>query len=32
MSEQGWKDFLAADGLDDWVVLHKRQRIPDAVV
>jgi 4a-hydroxytetrahydrobiopterin dehydratase len=22
MSEQGWKDFLAADGLDDWVVLH----------
>jgi 4a-hydroxytetrahydrobiopterin dehydratase len=22
MSEPGWKDFLAADGLDDWVVLH----------
>ena len=22
MSEQGWKDFLAADGLDDWAVLH----------
>ena len=22
MSEQGWKDFLAADGLDDWIVLH----------
>lgn len=22
MSEQGWKAFLAADGLDDWVVLH----------
>jgi 4a-hydroxytetrahydrobiopterin dehydratase len=22
MSEQGWQDFLAADGLDDWVVLH----------
>jgi 4a-hydroxytetrahydrobiopterin dehydratase len=22
MSEQGWRDFLAADGLDDWVVLH----------
>jgi 4a-hydroxytetrahydrobiopterin dehydratase len=22
MSEQGWKDFLAADGVDDWVVLH----------
>jgi 4a-hydroxytetrahydrobiopterin dehydratase len=22
VSEQGWKDFLAADGLDDWVVLH----------
>ena len=22
MSEQGWRDFLAADGLDDWVILH----------
>ena len=22
MSEQGWRSFLAADGLDDWVVLH----------
>ena len=22
MSEQGWRDFLGADGLDDWVVLH----------
>jgi 4a-hydroxytetrahydrobiopterin dehydratase len=22
MSEQGWKDFLAAEGLEDWVVLH----------
>ena len=22
MSEQGWHDFLAADGVDDWVVLH----------
>jgi 4a-hydroxytetrahydrobiopterin dehydratase len=22
MSEQGWKHFLAADGVDDWVVLH----------
>jgi 4a-hydroxytetrahydrobiopterin dehydratase len=22
MSEQGWKAFLAAEGLDDWVVLH----------
>jgi hypothetical protein len=20
MSVQGWRDFLAADGLDDWVV------------
>jgi 4a-hydroxytetrahydrobiopterin dehydratase len=20
--EQGWRDFLAADGVDDWVVLH----------
>jgi 4a-hydroxytetrahydrobiopterin dehydratase len=22
MSEQGWQGFLAADGVDDWVVLH----------
>jgi 4a-hydroxytetrahydrobiopterin dehydratase len=22
MSEQGWKQFLGAEGLDDWVVLH----------
>jgi 4a-hydroxytetrahydrobiopterin dehydratase len=22
MSDQGWKEFLASDGLDDWVVLH----------
>ena len=22
MSEQGWQDFLAARGVDDWVVLH----------
>jgi 4a-hydroxytetrahydrobiopterin dehydratase len=22
MSEQGWREFLSADGLDDWVVLH----------
>ena len=22
MSEQGWRDFLSADGIDDWVVLH----------
>jgi 4a-hydroxytetrahydrobiopterin dehydratase len=22
MSEEGWKAFLAADGVDDWVVLH----------
>jgi len=22
MSEQGWREFLAADGLDDWVVLY----------
>ncbi|HEY7564615.1 MAG TPA: VOC family protein [Acidimicrobiia bacterium] len=22
MSEQGWRDFLAVEGLDDWVVLH----------
>ena len=22
MSEQGWREFLAADGVGDWVVLH----------
>ncbi|HEX2221141.1 MAG TPA: VOC family protein [Candidatus Limnocylindria bacterium] len=22
MSEQGWRDFLGADGVEDWVVLH----------
>ena len=22
MSEGGWQEFLAADGIDDWVVLH----------
>ncbi len=22
MSEQGWKEFLVASGVDDWVVLH----------
>jgi 4a-hydroxytetrahydrobiopterin dehydratase len=22
MSEQGWQTFLAADGVEDWVVLH----------
>jgi 4a-hydroxytetrahydrobiopterin dehydratase len=22
MSEQGWREFLAAKGVDDWVVLH----------
>jgi 4a-hydroxytetrahydrobiopterin dehydratase len=22
MNDQGWHDFLAADGVDDWVVLH----------
>ncbi len=22
MSEQGWRSFLAAEGVDDWVVLH----------
>jgi 4a-hydroxytetrahydrobiopterin dehydratase len=22
MSEAGWKAFLAADGVDDWAVLH----------
>jgi 4a-hydroxytetrahydrobiopterin dehydratase len=23
MSEQGWRDFLVAGGVDDWVVLHR---------
>ena len=22
VSEQGWREFLAAEGVDDWVVLH----------
>ncbi len=22
MSEQGWREFLSADGIDDWVILH----------
>src|SRR5688500_13290236 len=22
MNDRGWHDFLAADGVDDWVVLH----------
>ena len=22
MSEKGWHEFLAAEGVDDWVVLH----------
>ena len=22
MREQGWREFLSADGIDDWVVLH----------
>jgi 4a-hydroxytetrahydrobiopterin dehydratase len=22
MSEQGWRDFLTAEGVEDWVVLH----------
>ncbi|HEX5671737.1 MAG TPA: hypothetical protein VFY46_03350, partial [Acidimicrobiia bacterium] len=22
MSERGWQEFLAAEGVDDWVVLH----------
>lgn len=26
MSEQGWRELLAADGIDDWVVLHRRGR------
>jgi 4a-hydroxytetrahydrobiopterin dehydratase len=22
VSEQGWREFLAAEGVEDWVVLH----------
>ncbi|HYI23172.1 MAG TPA: VOC family protein [Candidatus Limnocylindrales bacterium] len=22
MSEEGWRDFLSADGVEDWVILH----------
>ena len=22
MSSQGWRDFLEADGVEEWVVLH----------
>jgi 4a-hydroxytetrahydrobiopterin dehydratase len=22
MTEQGWRDFLSADGVDDWAILH----------
>jgi 4a-hydroxytetrahydrobiopterin dehydratase len=22
MSEQGWRNFLSADGIDDWVIVH----------
>jgi 4a-hydroxytetrahydrobiopterin dehydratase len=22
MSEQGWREFLSADGIDEWVILH----------
>jgi 4a-hydroxytetrahydrobiopterin dehydratase len=22
MSEQGWREFLSADGIDDWVIVH----------
>jgi hypothetical protein len=22
VSEQGWREFLSADGVEDWVVLH----------
>jgi len=22
MSEQGWREFLSAEGINDWVVLH----------
>jgi 4a-hydroxytetrahydrobiopterin dehydratase len=22
MSEQGWREFISADGIDDWVILH----------
>ena len=37
MSEQGWRDFLSADGVDDWVILHggptavfKVENLPEA--
>lgn len=23
MSEKGWRKFLGAEGVDDWVVLHR---------
>ena len=29
MSWQGWRDFLAADGVEDWVVLHGGALIAD---
>ncbi len=22
MSEQGWREFLSADGVEDWVIVH----------
>ena len=28
MSEQGWHGFLAAEGVDDWVVLHGQMEAP----
>jgi 4a-hydroxytetrahydrobiopterin dehydratase len=31
MSEQAWQEFLAATGVDDWVVLHGRAAAAYAV-
>jgi hypothetical protein len=27
MSRQGWRDFLAADGVEDWVVFRAGNRV-----
>ena len=29
MSERGWREFLSADGIDDWVILHCIAAWPD---
>jgi hypothetical protein len=30
MSEQGWRDFLTAEGVEDWAVLHGGPKAPAA--